>query len=96
LTSHLLRLSGLAVAISLLLHGSAAASGAVTEDDWVHWLQRDAGTPPAAASCVASRAFDTLPPVVLEAAPVVGFSGLPGGWRERISATYIACAVKTG
>lgn len=96
MTAHLLRLSGLAVAISLLLHGSIAGAGAVTQDDWAHWLQRDAGTTPAAAACVADRAFDTLPPAVLEAAPAVGFSGLPGGWRERISAVYIACAVKTG
>lgn len=96
MTAHLLRLTGLAVALSLLLYGSTAGAGAVTRDDWVHWLQRDAGTPRAAAVCVADRAFDTLPPIVLEAAPTVGFSGLPGGWRERISASYIACAVKTG
>ena len=96
MTSHLLRLSGLAVAITLVLHGSTAGAGAVTPDDWVHWLQRDGGTPAAAATCVADRAFATLPPVVLEAGPTVGFSGLPGGWRERISAIYIACAVQTG
>ncbi|MBX3284370.1 MAG: hypothetical protein R2746_15875 [Acidimicrobiales bacterium] len=84
------------MAISILLHSSTAGAGSVTRDDWVVWLERDAGTPPAAAACVADRAFDTLPPAVLEAAPALGFSGLPGGWRERISASYIACAVKTG
>lgn len=96
MTSHLLRLSGLAVAISLLLHGSTSGAGAVTRDDWVVWLEREAGTPPAAAACVADRAFDTLPPAVLEEAPALGFSSLPGGWRERISASYIACVAATG
>jgi hypothetical protein len=95
LTTHLFKRSGLAVAIALLLHGSSAA-GAATADEWAQWLERDAGTPPAAAACVAERAFDTLPQEVLDAAPAIGFSGLPGGWRERLSAIYISCAVRTG
>ena len=49
MTPHLLRLAGLAVAISILLHSSTAGAGSVTRDDWVVWLERDAGTPPAAA-----------------------------------------------
>ena len=34
MTSHLLRLSGLAVAISLVLHGSTAGARAVSQDYW--------------------------------------------------------------
>lgn len=94
MTAHPLRLTGLAVALTLLLAGSSATISG--RDRWIEWLRRDAGTPPAAAECVANRAWDTFPPDVLEAAPRVGFSALPGGWRERISTIYIACAVQTG
>jgi hypothetical protein len=93
-TSHPLRLTGLAVALALILTTSANPS--VTRRTWVEWLHDDAGTPRAAAACVTDRAWDTLPPEVLEAAPRIGFSALPGGWRERISGAYIACAVRTG
>jgi hypothetical protein len=82
------------VALALILTGSSGAL--TTREQWVEWLRRDAGTPRAAAVCVADRAWETFPPDVLEAAPTMGFSALPGGWRERISGAYIACAVRTG
>lgn len=94
MTSHRLRLAGLAVAITLVLTGSTTSFA--TRVRWVTWLEREAGTPPEAAACVADRAWASFPPEVLEAAPRVGFSALPGGWRERIASMYVACLVATG
>ena len=92
--THQLRIASLVLAMSLVLVASNPTE--VTQRDWVRWLERDAGTPPAAARCVAKRSFETLPPEVLEAAPRIGFSALPGGWRERIAASYTACVVLHG
>lgn len=87
------RITVLTLALTVLL---SASNAGVTRTDWQAWLEREAGTPPAAARCVANRAFSSLPEPVLEAAPRLGFSTLPGGWRERIAESYIACVVETG